>query len=93
MSQNLVIIPTYNEIENIEKMVRKVFSLKREFDLLIVDDGSPDGTAKKVKELQGEFPRLFIEERSGKLKKAPASLGCKAYPTGYPAPGTYVHER
>ena len=67
MSQNLVIIPTYNEIENIEKMVRKVFSLKREFDLLIVDDGSPDGTAQKVKELQGEFPRLFIEERKGKL--------------------------
>ncbi|MBK7668792.1 MAG: polyprenol monophosphomannose synthase [Sphingobacteriaceae bacterium] len=67
MSQNLVIIPTYNEIENIEKMVRKVFSLNREFDLLIVDDGSPDGTAQKVKELQTEFPRLFIEERSGKL--------------------------
>lgn len=67
MSQNLVIIPTYNEIENIEKMVRKVFSLNREFDLLIVDDGSPDGTAQKVKELQSEFPRLFIEERKGKL--------------------------
>lgn len=67
MSQNLVIIPTYNEIENIEKMVRKVFSLNREFDLLIVDDGSPDGTAQKVKELQREYPRLFIEERKGKL--------------------------
>lgn len=68
MNKNLVIIPTYNEIENIEKMVRKVFSLSREFHLLIVDDGSPDGTAQKVKELQNEYTgRLFIEERKGKL--------------------------
>lgn len=68
MNDSIVIIPTYNEIENIEKMVRKVFSLEKAFDLLIIDDGSPDGTASKVKELQGEFPdRLFIEERSGKL--------------------------
>lgn len=67
MSQNLVIIPTYNEIENIEAMVRKVFSLSKQFNLLIVDDGSPDGTADKVKELQKEFNGLFIEERKGKL--------------------------
>ncbi len=68
MAKNLVIIPTYNEIENIEKMVRTVFALARGFELLIVDDGSPDGTAKKVKELQKEFPnQLFIEERIGKL--------------------------
>ena len=68
MGKNLVIIPTYNEIENIEKMVRKVFSLPVEFNLLIVDDGSPDGTAQKVKELQKEFPdKLFLEERKGKL--------------------------
>jgi dolichol-phosphate mannosyltransferase len=67
MAQYLVIIPTYNEIENIEAMVRKVFSLSKPFDLLIVDDGSPDGTGAKVKELQLEFPgRLHIEERSGK---------------------------
>lgn len=66
MSKNLVIIPTYNEIENIENMVRKVFSLPKKFDLLIVDDGSPDGTATKVKELQKEFKTLFIEERKGK---------------------------
>jgi dolichol-phosphate mannosyltransferase len=67
MSKNLVIIPTFNEIENIEKMVRSVFSLPTFFHLLIVDDGSPDGTAAKVKELQKEFPdRLFIEERKGK---------------------------
>lgn len=68
MSKNLVIIPTYNEIENIEKMVRTVFDLSREFELLIVDDGSPDGTADKVKELQKEFAgKLHIEERKGKL--------------------------
>lgn len=66
MSKNLVIIPTYNEIENIENMVRKVFSLPKEFDLLIVDDGSPDGTAAKVKELLNEYKTLFIEERKGK---------------------------
>jgi len=68
MGKNLVIIPTYNEIENIDKMVRTVFALPREFELLIVDDGSPDGTATKVKELQKEFPnKLHIEERKGKL--------------------------
>jgi dolichol-phosphate mannosyltransferase len=67
-SDSLVIIPTYNEIENIEKMIRKVFSLPKEFNLLIVDDGSPDGTALKVKELMNEYPdKLFIEERKGKL--------------------------
>ncbi|MDP4663125.1 MAG: polyprenol monophosphomannose synthase [Salibacteraceae bacterium] len=68
MSEALVIIPTYNEKENIEKMVRKVFSLPEAFDLLIVDDGSPDGTAAIVKELQKEFQgNLHIEERTGKL--------------------------
>lgn len=68
MSKNLVIIPTYNEIENIDKMVRTVFSLSREFDLLIVDDGSPDQTAEHVRTLQKEFQgRLHLEERKGKL--------------------------
>ncbi len=68
MSDSLVIIPTYNEKENIERMIRKVFSLPFSFDLLIVDDGSPDGTAVIVKQLIQEFPnRLFIEERTGKL--------------------------
>lgn len=68
MSKNLVIIPTYNEIENIDKMVRAVFSLNREFELLIVDDGSPDGTASHIKMLQKEFPgKLHLEERKGKL--------------------------
>lgn len=68
MGKNLVIIPTYNEIENIEKMVHTVFALPREFELLIVDDGSPDGTAVKVKELQKTYTgKLHIEERKGKM--------------------------
>jgi dolichol-phosphate mannosyltransferase len=68
LSDSLVIIPTYNERENAEKIIRKVFSLAKEFHILIVDDGSPDGTAAIVKGLQLEFPeRLFIEERKGKL--------------------------
>ena len=65
---NLVIIPTYNEKENIERMVRKVFSLPVSFELLIVDDGSPDGTAQIVKNLQNEFgKKLHLLERKGKL--------------------------
>lgn len=68
MSDSLVIIPTYNEKENIEKIIRKVFSLDYAFDLLIIDDGSPDGTAAIVKGLQQEFEgRLHLQERSGKL--------------------------
>lgn len=68
MSDSLVIIPTYNEKENLENMVRYVFGLKKKFHILIVDDGSPDGTGAIVKELQKEFPNeLHLEERSGKL--------------------------
>jgi dolichol-phosphate mannosyltransferase len=68
VSKNLVIIPTYNEKENVEKMIRKVFSLKTPFHLLIVEDNSPDGTAAIVKKLQTEFPeQLHILERKGKL--------------------------
>jgi dolichol-phosphate mannosyltransferase len=68
MSECLVVIPTYNEKENIERIIRKVFSLSKRFDVLIVDDGSPDGTANIVKKLQQEFPnQLHIEERTGKL--------------------------
>lgn len=64
----MVIIPTYNEIDNISAMIDKVFSLPIEFDLLIIDDGSPDGTAAVVKQRQVEFPeRLHIVEREGKL--------------------------
>ena len=68
MSDSLVITPTYNEIENIERIVRKVFSLNKEFHMLIIDDGSPDGTADKVRELQQEFlGQLHMMQRKGKL--------------------------
>ena len=74
----LVIIPTYNEKENIEKIIRKVRSLDGEFHVLVIDDGSPDGTAAIVKSLMAEFPdSLFIIERQGKL-----GLGT-AYLTGF----------
>ena len=78
MDSKLVIIPTYNEKENIEKITRKVFSLESGYHILVIDDGSPDGTASIVKNLQEEFPgRLFLLERSGKL-----GLGT-AYLTGF----------
>jgi dolichol-phosphate mannosyltransferase len=67
MSDAIVIIPTYNEIENIESILRATFSLNKEFHVLVVDDNSPDLTALKVKELQQEFNgRLFVEVREGK---------------------------
>ncbi len=78
MDKKLVIIPTYNEIENAEKIIRAVFSLPDGYHVLIIDDGSPDGTAAAVKSLMNEFPqRLFIIEREGKL-----GLGT-AYITGF----------
>ena len=68
MSDSIVIIPTYNEKENIENIIRAVFGLEKEFHILIIDDGSPDGTADIVKRMQKEFPeRLFMVERKGKL--------------------------
>jgi dolichol-phosphate mannosyltransferase len=68
VSDSLVIIPTYNEKENIEKMIRKVFSLSKDFHLLIVEDNSPDGTGAIVKSLLPEYQgKLFILERKGKL--------------------------
>ena len=68
MSDSLVIIPTYNERENIEKIIRKVFSLEKDLHILIIEDNSPDGTAAIVKTLITEFEgKLFIEERKGKL--------------------------
>ena len=68
MSTNLVIIPTYNEKENIENIIRVVFELPLTFHVLIIEDGSPDGTAMIVKKLQAEFPdQLFMVERKGKL--------------------------
>ena len=78
MPSKLVIIPTYNEIENIEKIILAVFELEGQYHVLIIDDGSPDGTANIVKEMQIKFPdRLFIVERKGKL-----GLGT-AYITGF----------
>ncbi|MFY0484000.1 polyprenol monophosphomannose synthase [Flavobacterium sp. PLA-1-15] len=78
MNDGIVIIPTYNEIENIESIIRAVFSLPKPFHILIVDDNSPDKTAQKVIELQEEFPdRLFIEQREKK-----AGLGT-AYVHGF----------
>ena len=68
LSDSIVIIPTYNEKENIEKIIEKVFSLITAFHILIIDDGSPDGTADIVKKIQLKYPdSLFIEEREGKL--------------------------
>lgn len=78
MDKKIVIIPTYNEKENIEKIIRKVLSLEGGYHILIIEDGSPDGTADIVKGLQAEFPdRLNMIERSGKL-----GLGT-AYITGF----------
>lgn len=78
LNTDLVIIPTYNEKENIVNIIRKVFSLETPFDILIVDDGSPDGTSQLVESLISEFPgRLHIVKRSGKL-----GLGT-AYITGF----------
>ena len=77
-SDSVIIIPTYNEKENIEKMIRTLLALEHSFDVLVVDDGSPDGTGAIVKGLQTEFPdRVFLIERSGKL-----GLGT-AYITGF----------
>lgn len=77
-SDSIVIIPTYNERENIENIIRTVFGLEKTFHILVIEDGSPDGTAAIVKELQNEFPeRLFMIERKGKL-----GLGT-AYITGF----------
>ncbi|MDT0685179.1 polyprenol monophosphomannose synthase [Autumnicola psychrophila] len=68
MVKGIIIIPTYNEIENIERIIRNVFSQRRKFHILVVDDNSPDGTAARVRTLQAEFgDSLFLEERKGKL--------------------------
>ena len=78
MCKKIVIIPTYNEKENIERIIRKIFSLEGNFNILIIDDGSPDGTQNIVKRLQTEFnERLHLIEREGKL-----GLGT-AYLTGF----------
>jgi dolichol-phosphate mannosyltransferase len=77
MNERVVIIPTYNEKENIERIIRHVFSLTPDFDVLVIEDNSPDGTAGIVRRLQEQLPRLFMIEREGKL-----GLGT-AYITGF----------
>ncbi|HEY9125416.1 MAG TPA: polyprenol monophosphomannose synthase [Bacteroidales bacterium] len=68
MAESVVIIPTYNERENIRKIIEKVFSLEHPFDILVIEDNSPDGTAAIVKQMQMVYPeRLYMVERSGKL--------------------------
>ncbi|MCH5226553.1 MAG: polyprenol monophosphomannose synthase [Muribaculaceae bacterium] len=68
MHQVLVIIPTYNEIENISAIIEKVMSYPDNFDVLVIDDNSPDGTAQAVEKLMERFPgRVFLEQRKGKL--------------------------
>ena len=74
MNKALVIIPTYNEIENIEAIIAAVLEQNDDFDVLIVDDGSPDGTGDKVKELQSNSTRIHLIERSGKLGLGTAYL-------------------
>jgi dolichol-phosphate mannosyltransferase len=75
VSDSLVIIPTYNEIENVEQMVRRVMAYEEGFHVLFVDDNSPDGTARSIERMQREYPgRLFLEERSGKLGLGTAYL-------------------
>lgn len=79
MTDSIVIIPTYNERENVAKMIETVFALPKTFDILIIDDGSPDGTAAIVKEKQAIYPeRLHLVERQGKLGLGTAYIaGCK----------------
>lgn len=68
MSDSVIIIPTYNEIENVENMTRTVMAFEKDFHILFVDDNSPDGTASKIEDLQKEFPgRIHLEKRQGKL--------------------------
>ena len=83
MSSNLVIIPTYNEKENIANIIRAVFDLKVEFNILVVDDNSKDGTSTIVKELQNTYPnRLHILERPGKLGLGTAYIAGFKYGIG-----------
>lgn len=91
MSDSLVIIPTYNEKENVEKIIRKVFSLEKDFHILIVDDGSPDGTGEIVKVLQHEFADcLHLMERQGKQGLGTAYIA--GFKFGLDKGYTYLYE-
>ncbi len=83
VSESLVIIPTYNERENVEDIIRTVFGLDQAFDVLIIDDGSPDGTAEIVRRLQDEFKGLHLIEREGKLGLGTAYITGFAYALGH----------
>ena len=87
---NIVIIPTYKEKENVEKIIRAIFTLPVSFDILIIDDNSPDGTADIVKKLQSKFDNLYLIERQGKLGLGTAYIaGFKwALARGY----SYIYE-
>ena len=68
VSDSIVIIPTYNELENIDKMVKTLMELPKEFDILFIDDNSPDGTSDAIAQQMELFPnRIFLEKRAGKL--------------------------
>lgn len=77
MAERLIVIPTYNEVENIEVLLRRLFKYIPEIEILVVDDNSPDGTAKVIRELKNQFPTLYILERGAK-----AGLG-SAYRAGF----------
>lgn len=98
MSEGLVVIPTYNERENAELIIRRIFSLPRAFHVLIIDDGSPDGTAGIVRGLMAEFAgRLHLEERAGKLGLGTAYLHgfrwalTRAYPYVFEMDADFSH--
>lgn len=91
MSAGLVIIPTYNERDNIERMIDAVMELEDQFHLLVIDDNSPDGTAQVVKEKQSAYAgRLFIIEREGKLGLGTAYI--KGFEWGLERPYDYIYE-
>ena len=91
MTDSLVIIPTYNEIENIEAIIEAVVALKKEFHILVVDDQSPDGTADKVREMQQKYPQqVFLEVRSGKHGLGTAYI--HGFKWALARPYTYIFE-
>ena len=93
-SDSIVIIPTYNEKENIEKIIRAIFSLEQSFHILVIDDGSPDGTADIVKRLMdSEFQgQLFLEQRSGKLGLGTAYIKGFKWALEHPNNYQYIFE-
>lgn len=91
MTDSLVIIPTYNEIENIEAIIEAVLELRKEFHILVVDDESPDGTAEKVRAMQQKYPReVFLEVRSGKQGLGTAYI--HGFKWALARPYTYIFE-